>query len=620
MEQWLKIGPNQTKELTKSNEKMELESSVFEMNILDKEQCVSTSSNVKKVAKIRKYYHSYLSFEFAYVGTEEYPDGLCLLCNKTFSNSSLAPAKLKRHIETSHPFYKNKDIAFFENKLQSFENSKCLMAKKFKTEQENATAASYKASYRIALAGEAHTIGESLLKTIMTDVASCVLDEESVEKLKTVSLSNNTVARRIDDIARNIETKLISRLRDCDAYALQLDESTDVAGLAILLVFVRYLFDKRIDLLICKSLELRTTGSDIFNVIDDFMKAHDISWEKCISVCSDGAKSMTGKLNGTVTKVKNVAKNCKSLHSIILRYALVTKKMSPSLKKVLDEAVQIVNFIKSRQLQNRVFKQMCESMDSGHKSLLLHTEIRWLSRGKVLTRIFELKKELMSYFQSSKFHLSDRLTNPDWLLKLAYLADIFSKLNETCVRLQDKELSVFQAQDKMTSLLRKLQFWSSVVGKKTFTCFTYLSELIEEYGENLPDTIASGIEDHLSSLTESVQEYFPNLHSKTNFWVQNPFKITEMPMELTASDYESLIELTSDSVLKAKFEEVSIALFWGNLVEVYENLSKKVTQELLPFASTYLCESGFSRYAKTNTSISCQARCHIKYENTTITY
>ena len=117
----------------------------------------------------------------------------------------------------------------------------------------------------------------------------------------------------------------------------------------------------------------------------------------------------------------------------------------------------------------------------------------------------------------------------------------------------------------------------------------------------MPDTIASEIEDHLSTLTESLQKYFPNLDSKTNSWVQNPFKITEMPMELTASDYESLIELTSDSVLKAKFEEVSIALFWGNLVEVYENLSKKATQELFPFASTYLCESGFSRYAQTKT-------------------
>ena len=71
-------------------------------------------------------------------------------------------------------------------------------------------------------------------------------------------------AKKIDDIASTIETQLISRIRDCDAYALQLDESTDVARLAILLVFVRYLFNKRIedDLLFGKSLELRSTGNE----------------------------------------------------------------------------------------------------------------------------------------------------------------------------------------------------------------------------------------------------------------------------------------------------------------------------------------------------------------------
>ena len=65
------------------------------------------------------------------------------------------------------------------------------MAKKFKTEQENAAAASYKASYRIALDAEAHTIAESLIKPVMTDIASWVLNEESFEKLKSVFLSNN---------------------------------------------------------------------------------------------------------------------------------------------------------------------------------------------------------------------------------------------------------------------------------------------------------------------------------------------------------------------------------------------------------------------------------------------
>ena len=45
-----------------------------------------------------------------------------------------------------------------------------------------------------------------------------------------------------------------------------------------------------------------------------------------------------------------------------------------------------------------------------------------------------------------------------------------------------------------------------------------------------------------------------------------------MLMELAASDYESVIELTSDSVLKAKFAEVPIALFWGSVIKECENL------------------------------------------------
>ena len=71
------------------------------------------------------------------------------------------------------------------------------MAKKFKTEQENAVAASHKASYRIALDGEAHTIVESLIKPVMTDIASWVLNEESVKKLKSVFLSKNRLQGKL---------------------------------------------------------------------------------------------------------------------------------------------------------------------------------------------------------------------------------------------------------------------------------------------------------------------------------------------------------------------------------------------------------------------------------------
>lgn len=562
-----------------------------------------SSSEQQKVKKKRKYDPQYLSYGFTSIGDENAPDAICVLCHTILSNSSLVPAKLQRHLESKHAADKQKDKCFFERKLECFNKTRNTMVKKIKTDNENATEASYKASYHISLHGEAHTIGESLIKPILKDVVSCVFDENSARKVESIPLSNDTVSRRISDMADDIETELISRLHACDAYALQMDESTDVAGLAILIVIVRYDFNKAIEenLLLCKSLQLRTTGEDIFKCVDEYVTNHGISWIKCISVCTDGAKAMVGKLSGAVTRIKNVAKNCSTSHCILHRYALVTKRISPSLKVVLDEAVHIINFIKTRPLQSRIFKALCEDMGSHQTTLLLHTEVRWLSSGNVLARMVGLMKELQFYFLENNFKLSDRLRNNVWLSKLTYLADIFSKLNETCLSLQKKESDIFRTQDNMISLSRKLQYWISQVEDGNFDCFPRLTKFLQESEIELDAETLDEINNHLNCLSTSLTEYFPNLECKEHYWVQNPFIVNKKPTGFLSEEYEKLIEITSDTQLKAKFNEVPLDVFWGNLFQEYPEISKQAMKIMLPFTTTYWCESGFSKYASTKT-------------------
>jgi hypothetical protein len=88
-----------------------------------------------------------------------------------------------------------------------------------------------------------------------------------------------------------------------------LDESADVANLAILLVFVRYIKEDTCiteELLFCRPLKERTTGEDtsVFNLTNAFVE-NEMDWSRCIGICT----SVTGKLAGFVARTKEVATN-----------------------------------------------------------------------------------------------------------------------------------------------------------------------------------------------------------------------------------------------------------------------------------------------------------------------
>jgi hypothetical protein len=55
-----------------------------------------------------------------------------------------------------------------------------------------------------------------------------------------VPLSNDTIARRIHDLAHDMEDQLIEQIKLAKYFSLQLDESTDVANMAVLMVYVRF--------------------------------------------------------------------------------------------------------------------------------------------------------------------------------------------------------------------------------------------------------------------------------------------------------------------------------------------------------------------------------------------
>ena len=74
-----------------------------------------------------------------------------------------------------------------------------------------------------------------------------------------------------------------------------------------------------------------------------------------------------------------------------------------------------------------MFTIMCYDMGAEHDEVLLHTEVRWLSRGKVLLRLFELRAEVRLFLIDINSPFQNLFCDDVWLSKLAYLADtVFS--------------------------------------------------------------------------------------------------------------------------------------------------------------------------------------------------
>ena len=145
------------------------------------------------------------------------------------------------------------------------------------------------------------------------------------------------------------------------------------------MVYVRYATKDAIRSELLLTNEMRTTakGEDVFELIDNFFFKNGLQWTKLIGCTTDGAPAMLGRKSGLQARVKAVSPS--SVHCFLHRFGLAAKLLPPGIKTSLNLVVKMVNYIKTSSLNSRLFKVICEDVGSEYTSLLLYTEVRWLS-------------------------------------------------------------------------------------------------------------------------------------------------------------------------------------------------------------------------------------------------
>ncbi|KAJ8280743.1 hypothetical protein GJAV_G00058480 [Gymnothorax javanicus] len=370
--------------------------------------------------------------------------------------ATVATAKrhnVERHFTTCHKSYhanyppgsalraeKARELKAALNKQQSF------FTRPAKNSQK-ATEASFRATHFLLKKKKAFSDGE-VFKEAMMIIANTVLKDEKngtdlLSTLFDVQLGASTMARRVSAMSGNLADQLDRDLAKCRWFSIQCDESVDSSSTAQLLVFIRMVFEDfstKEELLTLLPLKTTTRGVDIYNAVKEFFVQKKVLLEKLVAVTTDGAPAMIGRHTGFIAHCKGDPDFPKFLHyhCIIHQQALCAKVIG--FGHVMTPVVKIINSIRSKAKQHRIFKVLLEEMSAEYGDLLLHTEIRWLSRGRVLLRFLSLLGEIKEFMQSKGKDVS-LLEDTEWTLDLAFLTDITGKLNHLNCELQGKAFS-----------------------------------------------------------------------------------------------------------------------------------------------------------------------------------
>ena len=350
----------------------------------------------------------------------------CVLCLTVLAHSSLKETKLRRHLESNHGNCVNKSLEVFTEKEHQVKRSRIDRPTAWGGiiySYSHAVRASFAVAWKIARAKAPHTAGENLIKPASVEMARIMCGDAVANKLEMVPLSNDTMKRRIKELSRNVLQQTIAAIRHSERFSLQLDETTDIGSDAQLMVFVRY-FDTNDfveQFLFCRPLAKNTTGEEIFKKVDFFFEEHQLERSNCVSVCADGAPAMMGSSKGFMSFVKRKNNNISVVHYLLHRENLAIKEVQENLAIVFKEVVSVVNYIKSRPFNTRLFRALCGEMGAELSGLLFHSTVRWLSRGKMLKRVATLREETQVFLKEQNHELADRFRDDEWIAKLLLL-------------------------------------------------------------------------------------------------------------------------------------------------------------------------------------------------------
>lgn len=419
--------------------------------------------------------------------------------------------------------------------------------------------------------------------------------------LESISLSRNTIARRLETLSSDIQRTTKDLARNLMYFSIALDESTDLSDTSQLAIMIRGVdnqFNVTEDFLTMSSLHGTTTGKDIYENLLKELAEFNLPLEKMSGVCTDGAPAMAGRnigLIGLLLKSHHWGVPLLVYHCVIHQENLAAQTLR--MDHVMDLVVSTVNFIRSRALNHRQFKVMLEEIESQYKDVTYYCKVRWLSSAKTLRRFHSLLSEI-DIFMRNKGREHDEFRDQSWITDLAFLADITEHMSVVNLQLQGKQQDISKLWRHITAFRSKLELWEHQLREENYVHFKSLSGL-QQNSQNT-EVNSEQYASILSDLSAEFARRFPQfLETEMEIKIfADPFSIN--PGSAPAGLQMELIDLQTDDRLKQQYVSHDLMEFYRDFpAGTYPALYKHALRMASLFGSTYLCERFFSRMKHT---------------------
>lgn len=564
-------------------------------------------------AKKRKTYNFNEEWEEQFFFTMVNSKCVCYICRASVALPK--KSNVERHFRSAHGNF-DKDFplksALRKEKLKEYKSQLTGQQSYFikpVTLCKAATIASFRVSRVLAQhkkpLADGEMIKEAFLEASESLFQSFKNKNEIVSAIKDIQLSRRTVTRRTEMMNSDLVDQLNQDITNCICFSLQFDESTDIADISQLCIFVRMVFKDMLvkeELLTILPLKEKTRGEDIYSAFKKYIQENKIPIHKVVSMTTDGAPSMTGSINGFLAlcvRDKDFP-NFLTYHCIIHQQAICCKIIN--MRHIMGTCMKIVNSIRGRSLQRRMFRAQLQENESDFGELVYHADVRWLSRAIFLQRFRDLLQEVKEFLQS-RGEEYDELSDSVWLMDLAFAADITNHLNELNLQLQGKHQTIVELIGFVNTFKNKLKLMSLQLMKNELKNFKNISdELLKSAATHKFDK-----EKYYNEIVILLSEFEKRFQDFSRLdpivtYMCNPFgnvdveEITENIKSMFSLPLEEneVLLLQCDVMLKAHRSE-STNNFWRLMDETkYPNLKKLVYYLTSFFGSTYLCESAFS--------------------------